>query len=152
MPATFVHTVHRDLPPRDFVVPDPYEQFYNSGHIPDDLVVSMESSAIRSIVPVVDNQQQVESIVDGGSQIIAMSESICHELGLPYDPCIVLKMQSANGSVGFSGRPLIIDFDRASLDHSCSPSCKELLQVAQALGLGAAADVGGGEMQAHGAQ
>ncbi|KAJ7182332.1 hypothetical protein C8R43DRAFT_868619 [Mycena crocata] len=88
-----------ELPPDAFVVPDPYECYFNSGEIPDDLVVSMESSAIRSIVPIVDNRVQVESIVDGGSQIIAMSESICHELGLPYDPRIVLKMQSANGSI-----------------------------------------------------
>ncbi|KAJ7360673.1 hypothetical protein DFH08DRAFT_1030769 [Mycena albidolilacea] len=87
------------LPSNAFIVPDPYECFYNSGEIPDDLVVSMESSAIRSILPTVDNRQVVESIVDGGSQIIAMSEAVCHELGLPYDPRIVLKMQSANGSV-----------------------------------------------------
>ncbi|KAJ7201965.1 hypothetical protein B0H12DRAFT_1206370 [Mycena haematopus] len=64
-----------------------------------DLVVSMESSAIRSILPIIDNQQQIESIVDGGSQIVAMAETICHELGLSYDPRIILRMQSANGSV-----------------------------------------------------
>ncbi|KAJ7279556.1 hypothetical protein C8J57DRAFT_1037050, partial [Mycena rebaudengoi] len=86
-----------ELPPDAVVVPDPFETYFNAGQVPEDLVVSMESSAIRSILPVVDNQQQVESIVDGGSQIIAMSEAICHELGLPYDPRIVLKMQSANG-------------------------------------------------------
>ncbi|KAJ7324037.1 hypothetical protein DFH08DRAFT_817512 [Mycena albidolilacea] len=81
------------------VVPDPFEVFYTSGDIPDDLIVSLESSAIRSILPVIDNQQQVESIVDGGSQIVAMSEAICHELGLAYDPRIILRMQSANGAV-----------------------------------------------------
>ncbi|KAJ7771258.1 hypothetical protein DFH07DRAFT_803910 [Mycena maculata] len=38
--------------------------------------------------------------------------------------------------------PLIIDFDRASLDHNCSgASCKELLQVAQALDLDGAAEM-----------
>ncbi|KAF8131783.1 hypothetical protein K438DRAFT_1911908 [Mycena galopus ATCC 62051] len=62
-----------------------------------DLVVSMESSVIRSILPVIDNQQQVECIVDGGSQIIAMSEAVCHKLALSYDPGVVLQMQSANG-------------------------------------------------------
>ncbi|KAF8189254.1 hypothetical protein K438DRAFT_958726 [Mycena galopus ATCC 62051] len=41
-----------------------------------------------------------------------------------------------------SSGPLIIDFDRASLDHSCSgASCKELLQVAQALDLDPAAEM-----------
>ncbi|KAF7365808.1 hypothetical protein MVEN_00454900 [Mycena venus] len=99
MPAAFVHSSQPDLPPNALVIPDVYESFYQSGDIPDDLVVSMESTAIRSILPIVDNKQQVESIIDGGSQIIAMSEAICHELGLAYDPRIVLKMQSANGSI-----------------------------------------------------
>jgi hypothetical protein len=99
MPATFAHMSQPNLPPDALIIEDPYESFYNSGIIPDDLVVSMESSAIRSILPIVDNKQQIESIIDGGSQIIAMSEAICHELGLSYDPRIVLKMQSANGSI-----------------------------------------------------
>jgi hypothetical protein len=99
MPAAFVHSSQNDLPPNAIVVHDIYESFYNSGDIPDDLIVSMDSSAIRSILPIVDNKQQVESIVDGGSQIIGMSEAICHELGISYDPRIVLKMQSANGSI-----------------------------------------------------
>ncbi|KAF8144199.1 hypothetical protein K438DRAFT_2102762 [Mycena galopus ATCC 62051] len=87
------------LPPDALIVPDPLECFYNSDSIPDDLVVSMESSAIRSILPIIDNQQQVESIVDDGLQIIAMSEDVCHELALTYDPRIILRMQSANKSV-----------------------------------------------------
>ncbi|KAJ7234542.1 hypothetical protein C8J57DRAFT_1439505 [Mycena rebaudengoi] len=95
----FAHSSQNDLPPNSIVVHDIYESFYNSGDIPDDLIVSMDSSAIRSILPIVDNKQQVESIVDGGSQIIGMSEAICHELGISYDPRIVLKMQSANGSI-----------------------------------------------------
>lgn len=99
MPSNFTQSVRSDLPSDASIIPDLYESFYNSGDIPDDLIVSMESTAIRSILPVVDNRQQVESIIDGGSQIIAMSETICHELGLAYDPRIVLKMQSANGSI-----------------------------------------------------
>jgi hypothetical protein len=59
----------------------------------------MESSAIRSILPIIDNQQQVECIVDGGSQIIAMSEAVCHDLALSYDPRAILQMQSANGVI-----------------------------------------------------
>jgi hypothetical protein len=41
----------------------------------------------------------VESIIDPGSQIVAMSEEVCMELGLIYDPTIMLNMQSANGKV-----------------------------------------------------
>ncbi|KAJ7244845.1 hypothetical protein C8J57DRAFT_1038457, partial [Mycena rebaudengoi] len=86
-----------ELPADAIIIPDPYENYYNSGDIPEDLVISMESSAIRAILPIVDNRHQVECIIDGGSQIIAMSEAVCLDLVLPYDPCIVLKMQSANG-------------------------------------------------------
>ncbi|KAJ6524684.1 hypothetical protein DFH09DRAFT_1418312 [Mycena vulgaris] len=101
MPASFTHatTSNSTLPPGAFVVPDPYAVFYEAGAMPDDLVVSMESCAIRSILPLVDNREIIESIVDGGSQIIAMSESVCHDLALSYDPRIVLRMQSANGSI-----------------------------------------------------
>jgi hypothetical protein len=51
---------------------------------------------------VVDNQEQVETIIDSGSQIITMADSVCHELGLIYDPTIQLNMQSANGEINRS--------------------------------------------------
>jgi hypothetical protein len=98
MPATFSQAAQNDLPSDAIVVHNIYES-YNAGAMPDDLIVSMKSSVIRSILPVVDNKQQVESMVDGGSQIIAISEAISHELSIPYDPRIILKMQSANGAV-----------------------------------------------------
>ena len=52
-----------------------------------------------SIFPLVDNQQHIEGILDPGSQIIAMAEEVCLDLGLVYDPTVVLHMQSANGEV-----------------------------------------------------
>jgi hypothetical protein len=64
----------------------------------DRLVVAKESSALRSILPLVDNHLKVESILDPGCQIVAMSEEVCHELGAAYDPTIILNMQSANGT------------------------------------------------------
>jgi hypothetical protein len=39
---------------------------------------------------VVNNQEQVETIIDPGSQVITMANSVCHELGLIYDPTIQL--------------------------------------------------------------
>jgi hypothetical protein len=89
-------------PPGAIIVPDPYETYLKSlprGTIPEQLIVAKESSALRSIFPLVDNQQDVECILDPGSQIIAMSEYLCTDLGLIYDPSIVLNMQSANGEV-----------------------------------------------------
>ena len=41
----------------------------------------------------------MKCIVDPGSQIIAMSEAVCHDLALIYDPTIQLNMQSANGGI-----------------------------------------------------
>ncbi|KAF7365905.1 hypothetical protein MVEN_00465500 [Mycena venus] len=86
MPTTFAQAAQYELPADAFVVPDPYEAYYSAGMVSEDLIVSLESSAIRSILPVVNNHQKIECIIDGGSQIIAMSDTICHELGLPYDP------------------------------------------------------------------
>jgi hypothetical protein len=48
---------------------------------------------------VVDNREEVEGIIDPGSQIIAMLEAVCHDIGLVYDPSIKLNMQSANSEV-----------------------------------------------------
>jgi hypothetical protein len=48
---------------------------------------------------VIDNREVVGGIIDPGSQIIVMSEAVCHDIGLVYDPSIKLNMQSANGKV-----------------------------------------------------
>jgi hypothetical protein len=86
------------------IIEDTIDRYYRElpdGEAPDPkrIIVAKESSALRSILPLVDNQLKVESILDPGSQIIAMSEDVCHALSLPYDPTIVLNMQSANGTV-----------------------------------------------------
>jgi hypothetical protein len=102
--STFVNSIMQcsTPPPNSLVIPDPYETYLKTlpnGVVPRQLIVAKESSALRSIFPLVDHQQQVESIIDPGSQIIAMSEGVCMDLGLIYDPSIVLNMQSANGEV-----------------------------------------------------
>ena len=102
--SIFTNAIHQpDVPPPgSLIIPDPYETYLKSlpnGTIPETLVVAKESSALRSIYPLVDNQQHVESIIDPGSQIIAMSEDVCMDLALIYDPSIILNMQSANGEV-----------------------------------------------------
>ena len=45
------------------------------------------------------HQINMECIVDPGSQIIAMSEAVCHNLALIYNPTIQLNMQSANSEI-----------------------------------------------------
>jgi hypothetical protein len=102
--STFVNVIHQPKtpPPGSIVIPDLYELYVNSlpqGAVPDRLVVAKESSALRAIHPLVDHQRHVEAILDPGSQIIPMAEDVCFDLGLAYDPTIVLNMQSANGEV-----------------------------------------------------
>jgi hypothetical protein len=85
-----------------YIVPDPYETYLNAlepGQLPATITVAKESHALRAIHMLVKNMEHVESIVDPGSQIIAMSEAVCHDLGVIYDPLIKIGMQSANGEV-----------------------------------------------------
>jgi hypothetical protein len=63
------------------------------------LNVAEESFALQSIMLTINNKEEIEGIVDTGSQIIAVSEGMCHDIGLLYDPSIKLNMQSANSDV-----------------------------------------------------
>jgi hypothetical protein len=58
-----------------------------------------ESFTYQSIMLIIDNKEEIEGIVDPGSQMIAMSKGMCHDIGLLYDPSIKLNMQSANDNV-----------------------------------------------------
>jgi hypothetical protein len=90
------------IPVGAFVVGDPYEAYYKglTGTEPttEMITVAADSHALRSIMAVINNRIEVESILDGGSQIVAMSQEVCHALGIAYNPEITLIMQSANGS------------------------------------------------------
>ncbi|ETW78884.1 hypothetical protein HETIRDRAFT_453439 [Heterobasidion irregulare TC 32-1] len=102
--SSFVNVLHQPEtpPPGAIIIPDMYETYLKNlqpGQVPQPLIVAKESSALRSIVPLVDHQQEVECVIDPGSQVIAMSEGICNELVLIYDPEIILNMQSANGEI-----------------------------------------------------
>ena len=48
------------------------------------------------------NSQKIECTIDPGCQIITMAEAECHSLGLAYDSCIWLNMESANGNCDWS--------------------------------------------------
>jgi hypothetical protein len=66
-PATFLNVKGEQitLPPGAIIIPDPYETYLKSlprGAVPKQLVIAKESSALRSIFPLIDNQQDVESI------------------------------------------------------------------------------------------
>jgi hypothetical protein len=83
-------------------VPDVYETYINSlalGERPIPLNVAQKSHALQSIMMVINNKEEVEGIIDPGSQIIAMLEAVCHDISLAYDPSIKLNMQLANSEV-----------------------------------------------------
>ncbi|KAI0369557.1 hypothetical protein BV20DRAFT_903556, partial [Pilatotrama ljubarskyi] len=93
------------LEPGAYVLPDPYEVYLRdvaADREPSPLTVAKESYALRSIVGLVDNKEYVEAIIDPGCMVIAMSENVCHALGMWYDPSVQLRMISANGEVDSS--------------------------------------------------
>ena len=101
---TLSDAYNRPIPQDAFIIEDEIENYYHSLGAEEDpdlgrLIVSGDSSAIHSIHALIDNSHRVECILDLGCQIIAMSEVVCHMLGLAYDPSIVLHMQSANGTL-----------------------------------------------------
>jgi len=104
---TFENTTNRALPEEALILPDPIEEYYNTlrhGEQPDpnQLIVAVESGAVRTILAFIDNKEQKECILDPGCQVVAMSEATCHQLGLAYDPSIILNMVSANGNINQS--------------------------------------------------
>jgi hypothetical protein len=98
-------------------VPDVYETYINSlapGERPILFNIAQESHALWLTMMVIDNREKVEGIIDPGSQIIAMSEAVCHNISLAYDPFIKLNMQLANGEVD------------QSLGLSCNVPCNPI--------------------------
>lgn len=89
-------------PADGIVIPDLYETYLSRlapGEIPDVLTVARESHSLRSISLNVNSKADVESILDAGCMIVAMSEATCNTIGIIYDPSIVINMQSANGEM-----------------------------------------------------
>jgi hypothetical protein len=86
-------------------VPNVYKTYLDNlapGEKAVPLDVTEESYALQSIMLTIDNKEEIKGIVDPGSQIIAMSEGVCHDIGLLYNPAIKLNMQSANGNINQS--------------------------------------------------
>ena len=101
---TVSDTYNRPMPKEALIAEDKIEAYYHSfgsGEDPDlnHLIVTGKSHSIHSLSALIDNSHKVECILDPGCQIIAMSETICHNLGLAYDLSIVLHTQLANGTL-----------------------------------------------------
>ena len=87
-----------------YVVQDPVETYLHKrsdeGNV--HVVVAKDSISLRTLDVKVGKIENVKAILDPGCQIIAMSDSICKSLGIPYDPDVRVNMESANGTVNES--------------------------------------------------
>ncbi|KAJ8089826.1 hypothetical protein PM082_018402 [Marasmius tenuissimus] len=63
------------------------------------IIVASTSDALRSLYPKINQSDEVESILDSGSQIIAMDMMVAVGLGVHWDPDMVIHMQGANGQL-----------------------------------------------------
>lgn len=102
--ATFMCTTEDDgiLPKGSIILTDPVEQYLqglDSTETPKEIYVSKESHALKTIYPVINKYGQVESLLDGGSQIVSMDSEVAKKLAVPWDPDITIQMQSANRTV-----------------------------------------------------
>ena len=102
--ATFMCTTEDDgiIPKGSIVLTDPVEQYLqglDSTETPKEIYVSKESHALKTIYPVINKYGQVESLLDGGSQIVSMDSEVAKKLAIPWDPDITIQMQSANRTV-----------------------------------------------------
>ena len=88
------------LPKGSVIASDPVLQYLNSlptNKNPKLIFVVQESYALRIVFPLINGKAPEESILDGGSQIVSMSKVSAEELGLTWDPRILIHMQSTNG-------------------------------------------------------
>ena len=95
------HCVGKVLPGA-ICVTDPVEQFLAAGGSKEDLVnmvVAKESLRLRTICPTINGVKEYESVIDCGSQIVSMSLTVAQELGLTWDPDIIIQLQSANKTI-----------------------------------------------------
>jgi hypothetical protein len=84
------------------VVSDPVMQYFSAlkpGEKPKTVVVAAESHALRCVYPLINGVGEVESLLDPGSQIVSMSKEVAMTLQVPWDPDIIVHMESANKSL-----------------------------------------------------
>ena len=90
------------IPDGAFVMTDPVEQYLNSlaeGEDPRPILVARESVALRTVFPVIHKSGKAEVLLDTGSQICSMDSDVARNLGISWDPDVVIHLQSANRTV-----------------------------------------------------
>ena len=77
-------------PPGAIIIEDPYEVYLHTApedHSSDCLTITKESSALCTILPLINHNQYVKLVLDPSFQVITMLEAVCHALALIYNPC-----------------------------------------------------------------
>jgi len=88
------------LPKGSVLASDTVLQYLNSlptNENPKLIFIVQESYALRTVFPLINGKAPEESILDRGSQFVSMLKASAEELGLTWDPWILIHMQSANG-------------------------------------------------------
>jgi len=91
-----------DIPKGSIVFNDPVAQYLQElgpSEKSKKIFVATESHALWTVFPLINKMGQIESLLDGGSQIVAMDIEIAKNLAVSWDPDIKLQMQSANKTV-----------------------------------------------------
>ena len=96
--------VAKALPSNATIIADPYEAYLCNNartiNLADpNVVVTTESSALHAILPVVNRQDKVKTILNPGYQIAAISEEVCNALALYYNSTIHFNMMLANSNI-----------------------------------------------------
>lgn len=93
---------YETAPPGGIMVGDPILSYLSSlkdGEEPQEIYVAQASQSLRTVYPRINNVKAVESVLDGGSQIISMDLEEAKQLCLVWDPDITINMQSANKGI-----------------------------------------------------
>jgi hypothetical protein len=98
------HAFIEEIPDEEtsITVPDIYKTYLNNLAPREKAVplnVTEEAFSLQLIMLSINNKEEIEGIIDPQSQIVVMSEDMCHDINLHYNPTIKLNMQSANGDI-----------------------------------------------------
>lgn len=87
------------IPKGSVVVGDPVVQYLGNlkpGEKPKRVVVAQESLGLRAVYPLINEEARIESLLDGGSQIVSMAKETAIELKISWDTNVTVEMESAN--------------------------------------------------------
>ena len=105
MPTFYVNLDPKNgVPIGGLIVSDPVSQYLESVPAGErkPIVVARDSESLRVVWPVINEEGKRESIMDGGSQIVAMARHVAVALGISWNPDFRIHMQSANNQLDLS--------------------------------------------------